>query len=397
MNTKTIPKLRRKIISIASILVAVSIFFSVGMSGNKVQAVDNCTDAKYNFKIIEAPSGSIRPDEKNDLTVKISGVKPNTNFNIGIGLSLHRSKSDGSGVVEFHFKHSGVNLTKKIYLNWLDGSKQQKCIVSKYSVAGDTPVCNASNFVVTQGRGGNMCYTAGNNSGACFDNGAEIQVYLVNIKNKSGNLYNGGDARISRCGAHGNCSIESVPMSILNGKTGVFTAPPLEGGKRFRFKLKFNGTRKCESSLFTVSENCTNSQCMDQATAEDSAGDIQVPYEICRQLPPGDAHDKCIECAGGDIDNAGVWTAVGCIKREPEAMIANIIKIGLITGGGVALLSILAAGFIFTTSTGDAKKIEQAKELITNSIIGLIFIIFSIAILQFIGYRVLRIPGFGGP
>ena len=65
-------------------------------------------------------------------------------------------------------------------------------------------------------------------------------------------------------------------------------------------------------------------------------------------------------------------------------------------GGGIALLMILSAGFTMTISQGNAQKTAQAKEMMTAAVTGLLFIIFSVTILQFIGYSILKIPGFGG-
>jgi hypothetical protein len=63
--------------------------------------------------------------------------------------------------------------------------------------------------------------------------------------------------------------------------------------------------------------------------------------------------------------------------------------------GAIVLIMILAGAFMLSTSQGDPKKTQDAKELITSAIIGLLFIIFSITILQFVGVSILRIPGFG--
>jgi len=63
--------------------------------------------------------------------------------------------------------------------------------------------------------------------------------------------------------------------------------------------------------------------------------------------------------------------------------------------GGVVLLSILAGAFMLITSAGEPKQVQEAQEMITAAIIGLLFIIFSILILQFVGVSILHIPGFG--
>lgn len=119
-------------------------------------------------------------------------------------------------------------------------------------------------------------------------------------------------------------------------------------------------------------------------------------------------YKKCLDCVGGDVngdgtidageteEQAGVWTAVGCIKREPVSIVQSLVALGLGGGGGIALLSLLGAGFIYSTSGGDPKRVSQAKDLIVASLTGLLFIIFSVTLLEYIGYSVFRIPGFGG-
>jgi hypothetical protein len=63
--------------------------------------------------------------------------------------------------------------------------------------------------------------------------------------------------------------------------------------------------------------------------------------------------------------------------------------------GGIGLLMIIAAGAMFTMSRNDPKKVGDAKDMITSVLIGLLFIVFSVTILQFIGVGILGIPGFG--
>jgi len=117
-----------------------------------------------------------------------------------------------------------------------------------------------------------------------------------------------------------------------------------------------------------------------------------LKYQICNQIPPGNQKQKCEQC-----HPEGIWTAVGCIKTNATSIVTEVVQIGLGLAGGIALLMIIAAGFLFSTSQNDPKKVTEARDLITSAIIGLLFIVFSITILQFIGVSILRIPGFGGP
>ncbi len=135
------------------------------------------------------------------------------------------------------------------------------------------------------------------------------------------------------------------------------------------------------------------------------------PYDYCAQLPGTSAdysdlstqRGQCYKCMGywdtakGKYKYEGekIFTAVGCVRVSGEALAADLIKLLLGVGGGVALLSMLAAAFQFTISRGDSGKIKSAKELMTAAVSGLLFLIFSVIILQFIGVEILQIPGLG--
>lgn len=118
-------------------------------------------------------------------------------------------------------------------------------------------------------------------------------------------------------------------------------------------------------------------------------GLIGGDFDLCSQALG--QSDLCEQCRSRD----GIWTAVGCIPTRPVNMVQTVMGIGLSLAGGVCLLMILAAGFTFSTSQGDPKKTGQAKEMMTSAIVGLVFILMSVTILQFIGVGLLGIPGFG--
>lgn len=122
---------------------------------------------------------------------------------------------------------------------------------------------------------------------------------------------------------------------------------------------------------------------------------IFYKIQLCEQIRNSDLRSECNECFGGQGDQ-GIWTAVGCIKTTPEAIVQAVVRVGLSTGGGVGLLMFLAGSFMYSISQGDPKRTNDARDMITSSAIGLLFIIFSVSILQFIGVQILRIPGFGG-
>lgn len=129
-----------------------------------------------------------------------------------------------------------------------------------------------------------------------------------------------------------------------------------------------------------------------------------IPFDYCNQVP-GDINDPstqrgaCQACVNKGIEGEYIFTAVGCIQVAQDGKFnvfaASLIKILLGVAGMASFLSILAASFIFTTSRGESGKVKQAKELITAAISGLLFIIFSIIILEYIGVTILNLPGLG--
>lgn len=181
---------------------------------------------------------------------------------------------------------------------------------------------------------------------------------------------------------------------------------------------------------------------------DDSDGSSQGPFNLCKQIPAITDQQisqvvkeasgwidkvqlyiemlqrrerlikekqQCCACSGGTYDssknecnlptkeegfdptNQGLYTAIGCIPSTSEGIVTQLVKIGLGIAGGVALLMILAGSFMLSTSQGEPKRAGEAKEMITSAVMGLLFVIFSVTILQFIGVTILRIPGFGSP
>jgi hypothetical protein len=61
--------------------------------------------------------------------------------------------------------------------------------------------------------------------------------------------------------------------------------------------------------------------------------------------------------------------------------------------GGIAFLLMVFGGFKILTSAGDPKGIQAGSEMISSALIGLLFIIFSVFLLELIGVKILGIPG----
>ncbi|MCD4811021.1 pilin [bacterium] len=65
-------------------------------------------------------------------------------------------------------------------------------------------------------------------------------------------------------------------------------------------------------------------------------------------------------------------------------IVGTIVKIAMPLAGIVAILLIVGASLKMITSQGNPEKLNDAKEMITNAVVGLVFILLSVAILLLI-------------
>ncbi len=203
----------------------------------------------------------------------------------------------------------------------------------------------------------------------------------------------GGTFVVSSTASVASGGVLLIPATVISGATCTTSA--------IRTALAAFNTDCAPSFAWRVTDNGGAEQCVKSfkwsLQIQDTMEINREKYTLCTQIPEGPMREKCLDCAGTDQvgEVKGLWTAVGCIPTTYKGITGSILKIGLMMGGGVAFLMILGAAFTLTTSEGEPKKKSEAQEQITAAIIGLVFIIFSITILQFIGVSILRIPGFG--
>jgi len=270
-----------------------------------------------------------------------------------------------------------------------------------------SPSCDALNVSID----GNTLFANYESSG--FDNFDPFQYQLVfsgeNIQNQTRNSTSNQCCASNECQRNGPvaigsptlCEDNNLELNVNNISQAAYISGQIE------LRNVSNGNIICsqqvevdqknnEADLGDLEESDRENPPQNSSNNTSSSTEPQnTSYRICRQIEDASRRDACETCLGDDNSPAGIWTAVGCIETDFEAGIGTILGIGLSIGGGIALLRILAAAFLLTTSQGESKQIGEAKEMISSSIYGILFIIFSVAILQFIGVNILQIPGFG--
>lgn len=97
------------------------------------------------------------------------------------------------------------------------------------------------------------------------------------------------------------------------------------------------------------------------------------------------------------------YTFLGCLGGltsfteggSAGTVVQAILNIVFSIVGGIAFLYLLYGSFIIATSQSDPERLNYGRRLITGAIIGLVFALSSVLIMNFIATNVLKVPGFG--
>ncbi|MFH1047914.1 MAG: hypothetical protein V1738_06450 [Patescibacteria group bacterium] len=85
--------------------------------------------------------------------------------------------------------------------------------------------------------------------------------------------------------------------------------------------------------------------------------------------------------------------AYGEVDSDPDQlpqMIGRIINVALGLLGMVLLVLIIYGGFLWMTAQGNSDQVDKAKQIMTNAVIGLVIIMASYAIANFVFDAILR-------
>lgn len=290
---------------------------------------------------------------------------------------------------------NGATLTDNHYVFLMrEDTDENICFAGEYVTDDSVGTCDS--MFLSQERIGPTGSTE-TCKGTCWEKDVPITITANGLKDKTGAPYNGPVTFV--LGEDGWFQIEGEKSGTAVNGTATASFTP-DGRNGFNVGVKKANTfnnffRGCQISNFRTKDFCAPDSCSANPVDISDGSNIEMfarQYELCSQITNTELRGKCDECYQ---DSEGVWTAVGCIERTPQSIVKSFLEIGLGVGGGICLLMCLTAGFMLTTSQGDPKQVTEAREMITSAIIGLLFIIFSVFILQFIGVTIFNIPGFG--
>lgn len=86
-----------------------------------------------------------------------------------------------------------------------------------------------------------------------------------------------------------------------------------------------------------------------------------------------------------------IGSEIGLGSADPKTIVVNIIQLALGFATLIALIFIILGGFQWMLSAGNDEKIAAAKKTISAAIIGLIIVLISWAIVQFVIKTIIQV------
>ena len=148
------------------------------------------------------------------------------------------------------------------------------------------------------------------------------------------------------------------------------------------------------SSITAIQHPCgPGAVCSPQHIATEGCIVISSTYSLAADFPP--PPPACSEYSSDGKKCLSIDSGLGfALPTDAGSLVKALMGVVLSLAGAVAIILIMISGYRMMISQGDPENIKTAREQLTAAIIGLLFIIFSLVILQVIGVNILGLPGF---
>ena len=79
-----------------------------------------------------------------------------------------------------------------------------------------------------------------------------------------------------------------------------------------------------------------------------------------------------------------VQNATGLGNQDPRSMVGSVLKVFLGFLGVISVIIVAYGGFMWMTAAGNEDRVDKAKKIITAGVVGLVIILMSFGIAQFV-------------
>jgi len=97
-----------------------------------------------------------------------------------------------------------------------------------------------------------------------------------------------------------------------------------------------------------------------------------------------DERKVCCDTVWGCPGAETIKEASGLTEEDPRVIVADVINVILGFLGIIAVILILAGGFMWMTAAGNEDKVATAKKLMISGVIGLVIVLASFGIANFV-------------
>lgn len=319
---------------------------------------------------ITSPSTVTTNDRTIDVTIQEQGLVPGKSYvawmNPSVGGNI-ADQSKGGQTVFLTVTNGQItiqNLNAQGLVNpipqnsTLFENKTYTISIAEYNTIDK--LCSAS-FTVNQATSGGTCKIEFRNTPDKFTVNDDI---VINVANLGGNPGDGRRIVIKR-----NKENEKNDYRTFSNNVGQLTAGVVIG--KFEAGVYYLEIRSGQD--FLANRDCYTNFGIGEKGGFGPVGQFPTPSPICQ---------------GGLCD-----TALGKIFTDPANFVKTFFGILLSLAGGIAIILIIISGYRLMSSGGNPEKVQASREQLTSAIVGLLFIIFSLSILQIIGVDILHIPG----
>ncbi|HLD18240.1 MAG TPA: pilin [Patescibacteria group bacterium] len=101
-------------------------------------------------------------------------------------------------------------------------------------------------------------------------------------------------------------------------------------------------------------------------------------------FPIAHAQADAITSAGDALTDVGAGLGTDSSQTDLPTLIGSLINVIISVLGIVLVIYFLLGGFKYMQSQGDQKKIDDAKKLMTNAVIGIVIIVAAYAIATYV-------------
>lgn len=200
------------------------------------------------------------------------------------------------------------------------------------------------------------------------------------------------DSRLSLVVVSDSCSNDSVATCTSNGSSSLV-------GRTIGCNCVVSnpGTNCVTQGIPPLGQSCCAGYHQETRSGACISDSVTNPYDASQQKDPAKPIIFSTSNSSSDVlcEGNGIKTAIGCIPvlgdSSGKEFMTFVLRWAVGVGGGIAFLLILYAGFMTMTSAGNPERLKAGQELLTSAISGLILLILSVFVLNFIGINILGI------